>query len=111
DVLELEKAVEERFREMESFLARVSFSLEHAKSALNMVNLELPPNSLKNQQFKDSAIWQSLLELSRAFDVFFVTGDKGFFAGRDPKNGLADNLQSDCQRVGGRIVAFHELSQ
>src|SRR5438105_11400294 len=50
DVLELEKAVEERFREMESFLARVSFSLEHAKSALNMVNLELPPNSLKNQQ-------------------------------------------------------------
>lgn len=103
---DFEKAVERRIAEMEQFLVRVPFTLEHAKAALDMIHNDLPPNGPKNQQFKDSAIWQALLELSEKHDVVFITSDHGFFKEGKPDKGLADNLMADCLRLGARIDVF-----
>src|SRR6476660_2838369 len=56
--------VDERLNELAPAIVREPFSVEHAKAALEMVNAKLPPND-KNQQFKDSAIWQATLSLSQ----------------------------------------------
>jgi hypothetical protein len=106
---ELHACVDKKFDELEGHLVRVPFRLEHAHAALEMVNAELAPNGPQSQQFKDSAIWQALLELSRQYDVLFITADKAFFKGKDPKNGMADNLSADCRRVNGQIRIVFEL--
>lgn len=103
-------AVDTRFHELSKFLVKVPFTESHARAALAMVIDEVPPNGQKNQQFKDSAIWQALLELSQESDVVFVTNDSGFFQGGDVKNKvLAENLAADCSTLGRRITIFDEL--
>src|SRR5260370_23720271 len=104
-----EQAVGRRLGEMKDFLVRVAFTIDHARAALDMVNRAVAPNNPNNQQFKDSAIWQALLELSKTYDVVFSTKDKGFFKSGEPKNGLADNLLEDCRRVGGNIEVYYDL--
>jgi len=66
-------------------MVRVPFTLEHAKAALEMVDARMPPNGEKNQQFKDSAIWQAVLALSSDYRVHLVTNDRAFLLNRgDP---------------------------
>jgi hypothetical protein len=108
---EFEKYARDRFAELNSLIVRVPFTIEHAKSALNKVFLELPPNGPKNQQFKDSAIWEVILDLTRTHDIYFVSNDNGYYKDRDPKRGLANNLQDELQGVEGRVYMFQELSQ
>jgi hypothetical protein len=76
-----------------------SESIEHARAALRRVNEETPPNGSKNQQFKDSAIWEAVLELAANHRVHFVTKDTGFYEGRDLKRGLAKQLSYECRRA------------
>ncbi|MDQ3653281.1 MAG: PIN domain-containing protein [Acidobacteriota bacterium] len=85
---ELKKYVEDRLRELSDKFVRVPFTLDHAKSSLQRVMEESPPNGEKDQQFKDSAIWESVLELAKSYEVHFITKDKGFYYQRDPKKGL-----------------------
>jgi hypothetical protein len=107
---ELEKLVVSRLEELEPILERVPFTLAHAAAALDMVNAETPPNGKKDQQFKDSAIWQAVLDLSREYIVHLVTGDRGFYRDRDTKNGsLAVNLQEDCKAVNGSVILHKDL--
>jgi hypothetical protein len=103
---ELEESAKSRLQELDSLLRRVPFTLEHAKSALKRVNDETPPNGPKNQQFKDSAIWEAVTELSETYRVHFVTEDKGFFEGREIRRGLALALKAECESKG-RIVLVH----
>jgi hypothetical protein len=91
----LENAAAIRLKELGTVIERAEMKLEHARAALELVNNDLPPNGPKNQQFKDSLIWQVAKEFSRESKVFFVTKDKGFFAGRQPSQGLADNLVAE----------------
>jgi hypothetical protein len=98
--------VAERLTELDRILVREPFTLEHAKAALAMVNAKLPPNGDKNQQFKDSAIWQAVLSLSKRFSVVLLTYDKGFFLDRDPGKGLARNLLDDCNQRGVTVKAY-----
>lgn len=102
--IELESKVDARLAELEPILVRVPFTLEHAKTALDMVNAELPPNGPKNQQFKDSAI------LSREYTAYFVTNDRAFLHDRNnPSQGLALNLKEDCCRVGRNVGVYCDL--
>lgn len=91
----LRAAIQERIQELDEMIVRVPFTPEHALKALDRVNSETPPNGPKNQQFKDSAIWEALLELGRTYEVYFVTADKGFFEGRNPKDGPARTLLAE----------------
>jgi hypothetical protein len=105
----LESGTRERLRELDALPVRIPFTLEHAKSALQRVNDGTPPNGPKNQQFKDSAIWEAALDLSREYDVHLVTQDNAFFQNRKPDKGLARNLMEDCEAVGGSVTAHPDL--
>lgn len=102
--------VDARLLELEQLIKRTPFTLDHAKAALKRVMDETPPNGYKNQQFKDSAIWEAILDLARAGDVDFVTEDSAFFNDRKPNRGLAENLKQECKAVPGRINVYHEVS-
>jgi hypothetical protein len=106
---EAEEAVRSRFEELGETIERVPFTFEHAQGALDRVVDGTPPNGAKNQQFKDSAIWEAVMSLATRRPVFFVTGDKGFFENSDPKQGVAANLQAEI--AGGlSIRVFDGLS-
>jgi len=106
----LENIVEARIAELEPILVRVPFTLEHAKAALDMVNAKLPPNS-KSQEFKDSAIWQAVLTLSRKYTTHLITNDRAFlYKTDDPSQGLAANLKQDCVRVEGKVDVYCDLA-
>lgn len=107
---DLRKKVADRIEELTPLMVRVPFTLEHAKAALEMVNAKLPPNGDKNQQFKDSAIWQAVLTLSSEYSVHFVTNDRAFLLDRaNPSKGLAKNLQADCDRLSTQIGIYCDL--
>jgi hypothetical protein len=108
---DLEKKVNERLTELTPILHRVPFTFEHAKAALNMVIAKLPPNGLGDQQFKDSAMWQAVLTLSRDYNARLVSNDRAFLLDRgDPSKGFAPNLLEDCQRVGATITVHCDLA-
>jgi hypothetical protein len=95
----LRAKVKERLDQLDSMLVREPFTIEHARAALAMVNAKVPPNGDKNQQFKDSAIWQAVLSLSLRYSTVLLTNDKAFFHSRNPDEGLAKNLAEDCAKA------------
>ena len=109
-IKDFESAVKRRLEELHPLLKRVPFTLEHAKSALKRVNNETPPNGSKNQQFKDSAIWEAIFELSESCEIHFVTEDKGFFESRDPRRGLASSLRTECADRNRNISVYPDLT-
>ncbi len=100
------KAIGTRLKELAPLFVRVPMTLAHAQSALGRVNDETPPNSLKNQQFKDSLIWEAVLDLGSRYDIHFVTKDGGFYRDKE-KTRLAVNLEQDCV---ARKVSLHIYS-
>jgi hypothetical protein len=98
-----------RFTELGDLLLKVSFTIEQAKIALEMVIMELPPNGPNREEFRDSAIWASVLELSKTFTMHFVTNDRGFFKDRESKKGLADNILGDIGQTSGSIQVYSDL--
>ena len=70
---------------------------------------ETAPNGPKNQQFKDSAIWEAARELANIRPVLFVTEDKGFFEARNSDKGLARVLRDETNQ-GIDIWVFAELA-
>ena len=107
---EVEKRFTERMEEIKEYTIPMSFTIEHAKAALKRVIDEIPPNSIKNQQFKDSVIWESLLEYSQEHDVYFITKDKGFFEERQPDKGLAKPLKKEIEGKNIKVY-YKELSR
>lgn len=103
---DLERSASERLHQIEGLIHKVPLSLSHAKGAFNRIMNETPPNGLKNQQFKDSCIWEAILELSNLYEVHFITTDKAFFEKGDPKKGVANPLIEDINRIGN-IIKIH----
>lgn len=94
---EINNRVKDRLLELEAFIIRMPFSLSNAKNALKRVIYEIPPNGEKNQQFKDSVIWENMLEYSEENDIRLITNDTGFFEGGKPDNGLATELKKEIE--------------
>jgi hypothetical protein len=105
----LNAAARERLAELDGVIHRVPFSFDQASRALDKVIAETPPNGPKDQQFKDSVLWEAVVDLSREFEVHFVTQDKGFFEGRDPRQGLAAVLAAEVADLGVAIRIHHGL--
>lgn len=59
---------------------------------------DIPPNSPGNQQFKDSCIWEAVIDMAADGEVHFITKDKAFFA--KDEVGLASSLQSEADATG-----------
>ena len=110
DEAEIKSAVQARITELDSLFHRVDFTWEHAQSALKRINEKSPPNN-NNQQFKDSVIWETILELLSSYVVHFVTKDDAFYKDRKPKiNSLAKNLLSDCNKRGGIVYIYPDMA-
>ena len=110
DEAEIKSAVQARITELDSLFHRVDFTWEHAQSALKRINEKSPPNN-NNQQFKDSVIWEAILELLSSYVVHFVTKDDAFYKDRKPKiNSLAKNLLSDCNKREGIVYIYPDMA-
>lgn len=105
---EIEQHVAGRLAELEPYIERVPFTLEHARGALDRVLDQSPPNSANNQQFKDSAIWEAALALCTRYAVRLVTADKAFYANQIYSQGLPDRLLAD---IAGEfdLVTYSDL--
>ena len=107
---QIEKAIQERLAELSELTESTPLKPEHLKAALDRLLEEKPPNGPRNQQFKDSLIWESILEMSREAPVHFVTQDKDFYEKHAYNNGLAVVLQSEIEEQGGEVHAYVELA-
>lgn len=87
DEREIKDSIDAVFEDMSSCKIDVEFTLEHARSALKRVIAGTPPNGEKNQQYKDSVVWEAILSLLGDYDVFFVTEDKAFYHNGMSKDG------------------------
>ncbi|MEO8327204.1 MAG: PIN domain-containing protein [Nitrospirota bacterium] len=101
-------AIEARLNELESLFESVPLTLEHARSALRRVNEGSPPNGPKNQQFKDSLIWEAALNLAERFHVHLVTMDTGFFADKN-LSAPAPELLRETEALGRTISIYSKL--
>ncbi len=77
------------------------------EQALEMVLNGVPPNGEKNQQFKDSLIWISMVRMLADGDVVFVSGDGAFFERDKPI--LRQELTDQIKDKPYRLTAFHSL--
>lgn len=111
DETEIKESIGSRMKEIEQFIKRVPFTFEHAKSALQRVDEETPPNGKNNQQFKDSAISEAILSLLREnYEVHFITQDKGFFENRNENcSRLAKNLYEESKNLGQEVFIYKDL--
>jgi hypothetical protein len=108
-----ETGVKQRLRELSDLIVRIPFTFEHAKSALRRINEKSQPNGEKNQQFKDSAIWEAILTLLGSYTdtVHFITKDKQFFKNTQIEQGeLAPNLLNDSQQLGGVVHIYKDMA-
>ncbi len=105
---EIREAISKRFTELDAFIIRVPFVLEHAKAALRRVGERIPPSSTKQQQFKDCAIWEAALSLAKDHHVHLVSKDGDFYQDRD-RSVLHKRLSDECERLGVTITAYTDL--
>ena len=108
---QLEAAVKERLTDLDDVIIRIFFTFEHAKSALRRINEKTQPNGDKNQQFKDSAIWEAILELSDSHTIYFISDDNGFFKNRNQQTEeLADNLLNECNKRAAKVSIYNNMA-
>jgi hypothetical protein len=110
DEAKIEDSIRERLIELDDLFHRVEFTLKHAKSALKRVIEKSQPNGDKDQQFKDSAIWEAILSLLDSYIVYFITNDRHFFNGRNlSEEKLADNLSKECKQHEGIVYIYNSM--
>jgi hypothetical protein len=105
----IESAIQARFDKLNPLIERIPFKIEHAKNALNRVNEKIPPSSRKTQQFKDSVIWETVLEIGKKYDVILITQDGDFFENKD-RSILNKILSKECIDIDINVNIFSDLS-
>lgn len=106
---EIDVAIHERLSGISQQVIYPEMNIGEARRALRRVNAETAPNGPKNQQMKDSLLWEACLSLTTDYRVFFATGDKAFYANRDTRKGPAANLASETPVQQGRLRVFPTL--
>jgi hypothetical protein len=102
----IDVAIRERLSTVHKQVLYPEIDLGEVWRALERVNAEAAPNGPKNQQMKDSLLWEACLSLAADYRVFFVTGDKAFYVDRDVRKGLAANLAAEVPVQQGRLKCF-----
>lgn len=107
---DMDDAVARRLAELESLLLPVPTTSEHLQAALRKVMSDAPPNWPGREQFKDSLIWEELLEVEKntGDDIYlhFVCNDKDYYEDRDISKGLAKGLRAE---VGNHFRIHNDL--
>jgi hypothetical protein len=68
----------------------------------------LPSHLSGSQQYKDSVIWRVALRAAEHSDVYLVTSDGGFYAGKDSGQ-LADALAQEVTELGRSLTLFRSV--
>ena len=95
-----------RWNELRGVLSRDPFAIEHARGALQRVLNHTPPSGGNNEQFRDSALWESVFGFAGTKLVHFVTNDSDFYQNRDRSRGLATNLQAELEQAGRTVKIY-----
>lgn len=106
---EVGQALSDRLTEQGSWIIRVPIRFEHTRAALERIVAATPPNGHKNQQYKDSLIWEAVLELASTYRVGLVTKDGGFYLNRDTKKGLANNLRTEAETTCFGVEIYNDI--
>lgn len=94
---DIEEVIKNMFSSTGIDIVEIPFSIQSAHSSFLKTIYAVPPNSEKNQQFKDGVIWADCMQLLQGDDVILVTEDKGFYKERACEKGLAENLFEETQ--------------
>lgn len=105
---EVKEALSDRLTELSSWIIRVPILFEHTRGALDRIIAETPPNGPKTQQYKDSLIWEAVLELASTHRVGLVTNDDGFYD-RNTKKGLANNLSKEAEATRCGVEIYRDI--
>lgn len=97
----------QRLEEFGDLIELSDASPEQFQRAGEMVLSGDPPSKPKNQQFKDSLLWQEVLILAETDDVKFVTNDSGFL--NADRSALADSLSAQVQAAGLSIEVHADI--
>jgi hypothetical protein len=111
DEAAIEVAARDRLTPVLGKIKYPEMTLGEVRCALEMVNSEAPPNGPKNQQMKDSLLWQACISLAVDHDVYFISADNGFYSSKNLKNDLASNLAKYSEVTEGRLKVFRSLHE
>ena len=107
----IDVAIRQRLTSVAGQIVYPELTITQVRQALDRVNAETPPNGPKNQQMKDSLLWEACVSLSENYKIIFVTGDNGFYVDRQPNKGLARNLALEPSVIEGRLQVFPSLEE
>jgi hypothetical protein len=105
---DVKKAFETRLRELSSLVEILPATDDDLRDAGWMVLKCSPPTSRGSQQYKDSVIWRVALRAAEHSDVYLVTSDGAFFAGKDSGQ-LADSLAKEVTELGRSLTIFRSV--
>jgi hypothetical protein len=97
---DLRGAFRGRLRELSAFAEPMAITSDARQRAFDRVIDCRLPNSSKNQQAKDSLLWEQLMELPAGSSVVLVSGDQAFAEGIGKSRFLAKELSDDARRRG-----------
>ncbi|MBL0180528.1 MAG: DUF4935 domain-containing protein [Gemmatimonadetes bacterium] len=100
---EVQARVRTRLGELNHLIERVPLTLDHSSRALTRVLEDRLPNSPKNQQFKDSLLWECAIDQGVTTDLHLVSSDTAFFENRKYDQGMASELRAECAAAGATI--------
>lgn len=103
----IREALSDRFLELEGVLVRKATSDEACRRAFDRILDCKAPNTEKNQQAKDSLLWETLLSLPAGTQVLFVTSDKAFYENQSLKSSFPADLLKDTQERSIDISIFN----
>jgi hypothetical protein len=98
----------DRIRDLNPLLIRVDVSFEHCMSALNRVIQHTAPNS-KKEQFRDTLLWETVLQLAPDYRLRLITNDLDFYQGNNYESGLAQELVLECEQIGQTLALYQNL--
>lgn len=104
-------AVDHRLLELRRVVEELPLTLDLVRSALDRVVRGSPPNSGKNEQFRDSLILEMALAAGRSRDVHFVTRDKGFFQEHKLEKGPAAEILSQISVGKISLSIYADLAE
>lgn len=103
---EIDQSAANIFASLKLPIRELPFTFESAKQSLMRTIDALPPNTEKDQQFKDGVIWADCVRLLREnHNVTLVTKDIGFFERRD-RSKLASSLIRETENLPGKLEIF-----
>lgn len=107
---ELRQVTEERIKELDDMLVKASLTLDQCRKAVKRIIAKLPPNKEKTEEFRDSLLWEVMLENMPKSQVHFVTNDGDFYEGHNKKQGcLASKLKEEVLKIGGKFCIYSDL--